>query len=104
MLPPIRPRPTMPSCIRLLPEIGCSSERLPDGFLEGRQTSCNVGTEMDAQDTASALRQHPEVATRFRRLDDTEGVFLPGNLNIAGVVAGDLQKHAGIRPAFVGLP
>src|SRR5260370_41540096 len=60
--------------------------------------------EMDAQDTPIAFGQNLEVAARFRRLDDTEGVLLVRNLEIARVVAGDLKEHAGVRAAFVGLP
>ncbi len=29
---------------------------------------------------------------------------MTGHVDIGRIVAGDLQKHAGIRPAFVGLP
>ncbi len=62
-----------------------------------------MGAEMHAKHPPIALGQHLEIATCFRRLDDTEGVFLVRYLEIGGIVAGDLQEHAGIRAAFVGL-
>ena len=59
---------------------------------------------MDAQHAPVALGQHLEIAARLRRLDDAEGVFLARHREIVGVVAGDLQEHAAVRPALVGLP
>src|SRR5262249_44518635 len=58
---------------------------------------------MHAQDAPPALRQHFEIAPRLRRLDDAETVFVTRHVEIVGVVAGDLQKHAAVRPSFVGL-
>ena len=58
---------------------------------------------MDAQRAPAALSQHVEIAARLRRLDDTKRVFLPRDRQILGIVAGDLQKHAAIRPALIGL-
>src|SRR5271154_6884788 len=60
--------------------------------------------EMHAQESAITSGQHFEIAARFRRLDDTEGVFLVRHLEVVGVVASDLQEHAGVRAALVGLP
>ena len=60
--------------------------------------------EMHAQHPPFALGQHLEIAARLRRLDDAEGVFLVRHLEIGGIVAGDLQEHAGVRAALVGLP
>ena len=59
--------------------------------------------EMDAQDTPVALGQYLEVAARLRRLDDTERIFVIRNIDVGGVVAGDLKENAGVRPALVGL-
>src|ERR1700688_4122076 len=81
----------------------CSCECLPDGVLESREAGRDVRTEMDAQEPSPALRQHLEVAARCRRLDDAESVFLPRDRQIVGLVAGDLQKNAGVRAALVGL-
>src|SRR5579864_4375210 len=58
---------------------------------------------MHAQDTPIAFDQHREVAARLRRLDDTEGVFFARYLDIGRIVASDLQEHAGVRTALVGL-
>src|SRR5260370_12337454 len=60
--------------------------------------------EMHAQHTPAALGQHLEVAARLRRLDDGEGEFLPGDRKVVGILAGDLQEHAGVWTALVGLP
>ena len=59
---------------------------------------------MNAQDTPAAFREHVEITARLRRLDDPEGIFLVWNREIEGVVAGDLQKNATVRAAFIGLP
>ena len=59
---------------------------------------------MDPQDASSALGQYLEIAARLGGLHDAEGVFLPWNMQIAGVIAGDLQEHPGVGTAFVGLP
>src|SRR5882762_8844692 len=103
MLPPMRPSPTMPSCISLLPMVAALPQRLPDRFLERRQAGRHMGAEMHAHNAPPALRQHLEVAARLRRLDDAEAVGLIGDRKIVGIVAGDLKEDAGIGPAFVGL-
>ena len=103
MLPPMRPEADHADLHWSSPVIG-SCERLPDGILEGRQSRRDMGAEMHAQHPPVALGQHLEIAARFRRLDDTESVFLVRHLEIGGVVAGDLQEHAGVRAALVGLP
>ena len=41
---------------------------------------------------------------RLRRLHHAEAVGMAGHVDIGGIVAGDLQEHAGIRAALVGLP
>src|SRR5687767_11819053 len=102
MLPPMRPKPIMPSCIWPCPVI-VSCERSSNGVLESRQTGCDMHAKMDAQDTPAALGQYLEVAARLRRLDDTKSIFVTRNIHIGGIVAGYLKEHAGIRPALVGL-
>ena len=57
---------------------------------------------MDAQRSSSALGKHVEIATRLRRLDDAKARLLAGHLEISSV-GGDLQEHAAVRPALVGL-
>src|ERR1700730_16274108 len=87
MLPPMRPKPIMPSCIWPSPVV-LLCERLPRGVLERRQPGRDVRAEMDAQGAPAAFSHHLEVAARLRGLDDTEGVFLVRYLEIGGVVAG----------------
>src|SRR6478736_8140109 len=60
--------------------------------------------EMYTQHPPSAFGQHLEIAARLRRLDDAEGVFLVRHREIGRIVAGDLEEHAGVRAALVGLP
>jgi hypothetical protein len=81
----------------------CSCERLPDGFFERCQSRRNMRAEMYAKHSPIALGQHLEIAARFRRLHNAESISLARHLKIGGIVAGDLQEHAGIRAAFVGL-
>ena len=50
-----------------------------------------------------AIGQHLEISARLRCLHDSEGVFLSGHRQFDGIVAGDLQKHSGVRATFVGL-
>ncbi len=45
----------------------------------------DMRAEMDAQHPPVALGQHFEIAARFGRFDDTEGVFLVRDLEIGGV-------------------
>src|SRR5690242_21897432 len=50
-----------------------------------------------------AQHQHLEIAPRLRRLDNAETVFAARDRDIGRRIAGDLQKHAGVWPALVGL-
>ena len=51
----------------------------------------------------AALEQHIEIAARLRRFHHAEARAMRRDRQILGVVRGDLQKHAAVRPAFVGL-
>ena len=111
MLPPIRPRPIIPSCMSVvsLSHDGLSAE-LPRresvlrALLEPPGSTRRRRPQMHAQRAAAALGQHLEIAARLRRLDDAEAcTSAPAPAGRAGVVAGDLQEHAGVRPALVGL-
>ena len=115
MFAPIRPSPIMPICIDgSLSERECS-DAAPVRHCAGvsgasstrrarvsRPAATSVA-EMDAERPAAALGEHREVAARLRRLDDAEGVRCPGTARSRGVVAGDLQEHARVRSALVGL-
>src|SRR5215470_5624895 len=59
---------------------------------------------MHAQRAPSPLGKHCEIPPRLRRLNDTERVFLFGNREVIGIVAGDLQEDAAVRPSLVSLP
>src|SRR5437016_8180910 len=58
---------------------------------------------MDTQRATAAFCEDGKVAAGLGRLDHAKGVLLPGNRQVLGVVAGDLQEHAAIGSAFVGL-
>src|SRR6202035_6201155 len=58
---------------------------------------------VNAQRPAIAIGEHGEVAARLGGLDDAKGEFLTGDGNIGGVIAGKLEKDAGIRAALIGL-
>src|SRR5579875_1787717 len=100
MLAPIRPSPTMPSCILASP----LRESLIPRVGERTQPGRDIRAEMHAQGAPSAFGQHVEIAARLRRLHDGKPVAMAGNGQILGVLAGDLQEHAAVRPALVRLP
>ena len=58
--------------------------------------------EMHAQHAPTAFDQHVEIAARLRRLDNAEAVVMAGHRG-RRLVAGDLQEHAGVRAALIGL-
>jgi hypothetical protein len=58
---------------------------------------------MHAKRAAAALGQHIEVATRLRRLHDTKCRSVSRNRQIVRILARDLQKHASVWSALVGL-
>src|SRR5215831_458567 len=58
---------------------------------------------MDTQGSATAFGENVEIAASLRSLYDAKCVFLARHGEIGSVVAGDLQKDAAVRPAFVGL-
>ncbi len=58
---------------------------------------------MHTERAASALGQHIEIAARLCRLDHAERGLLTGYREVFGVIRGNLQKHAAIGPALVGL-
>src|ERR1700680_3387729 len=59
---------------------------------------------MDTESAAVALHQDLKIAARLGRFHNAEGVLLAGHWNVGPVIAGDLQEHARVRAAFVGLP
>src|SRR6185436_5109112 len=69
--------------------------RTAEGLAEPGQSVFHVGSE--------ALAQHLEVAQRLRVLYHAERVPPAWHRQIVGVVAGDLDEHAGVRAALVQL-
>ena len=59
---------------------------------------------MNTKRAAMTFGEDLKITARLRRLDDAERERLTGDRQVVLVVAGDLQKHAGVRTAFVGLP
>src|SRR5215469_16157104 len=80
------------------------SQRLLDSAVERVETRFEVAGNVSAESTPAALRQNVEIAACLRLLDDAKGIGLAGNRQILGIVAGDLQKNAAVRPAFISLP
>src|ERR1700687_3378833 len=98
ILPPIRPRPIMPSCILI-----SLIQRILNRSIEHLQTSFEIAFEMHAQRTAAALGQHAEIAACLRGLDHAESGLLTGHGQIPGIVCGNLQEYAAVGAALVGL-
>src|SRR5208283_5927368 len=59
--------------------------------------------EMDPQRTPPVLDHGVEVAARLCVLHDAEGIGVPWNGDVLGVVAGDLQEDPRVGSAFVSL-
>src|SRR6266568_4012386 len=106
MLAPIRPRPIIPSCM-LAPfqngTVATLRQYLPDDGFELRQVCLRVFPNMHPQGAPVSIGEHLEVAAGLRRLDDAKGIFMSGNRQINGVVAGNLQKNSAVGTAFIGL-
>src|SRR3954454_13860629 len=98
ILPPIRPRPIMPSCMATP-----SGQGALDCGVEHRQPLFEITLQVYAQGAAAAPGQHLEIAARLRRLDHSETGLLPGNGKIVAVIGGELQEHAAVWTALVGL-
>src|SRR5450432_4116708 len=58
---------------------------------------------MNAQGAAVAIRENLKIAASLSSFHNSESVFLPGYGEVGGIVAGDLQKHAGVWTALIGL-
>jgi hypothetical protein len=103
MLLPMRPKPITPSCILFSP---CSYPLTREPAARHPLESSSrryMRAEMHTQDTPAALGEHLQIAAGLRRLNDAEAVFVARHIEIARVVARDLQEHAGVRAAFVEL-
>src|SRR5712691_8049126 len=102
MLPPMRPRPTIPISM-VIPSGGWlldrRSNRRRQRLPSGRRFSAN----RHPQNREPARRQGLQVAQRLRLLEDREAERLAGNRHVFGVVLDDLQEEADLGAAFVQL-
>src|ERR1700681_2294452 len=98
ILPPIRPKPIMPSCIE-----DSSVQSIMDCGTEHLQAGVEIALQMHAQRAPAALGQHVEIAAGLRRLDHAERGLLAGHREIFRIIGGDLQEHAAVGAALVGL-
>src|ERR1700680_1924725 len=97
MLAPIRPRPIMPSGMR--PPFSALAyrklcERLSECRTEFGQASFDVSAEVNPQGPSIPLRQHLEITLCLCRLDAADGVFLPRNGQVLGIITRHLDEHA----------
>src|SRR5579859_4427260 len=81
-----------------------SAYGLRNGVGERLQAAPDVRAQVRTQRTALAFGQNLEIAARLRRFHNAESVLLAGHRQIVGVVASDLEEHAGVRTALVSLP
>jgi len=65
--------------------------------------SSDVRAEVSAQGPPVTVQQNLEIPSRLRRLDDAECVFLIRHGQVESVVARDLEEHARVRSALIGL-
>ena len=58
---------------------------------------------MDAQGAPLPFSEDIEIPSRLGCFHRAEGEFAAGDGKVKSVVTGDLQEHAGVRAAFIGL-
>src|SRR6266403_1928515 len=79
------------------------AQRIPNRAVEHLQSRFEIALEMHAQGAPAALGQNVEIAAGLRRLDNAEARLLAGYREIVGIVRCDLQEHAAVGAAFIGL-
>ena len=67
------------------------------------ETRRDVGSQVHAEGAPAPLGEHLEVAAGLRRFDHPEGEALTRHRQIGGVFTRDLEEHAGIGSALIGL-
>src|ERR1700737_2628492 len=108
MLPPIRPRPSIASCIGIN-ALGTPSMVSPVwyqsyGLAQRRNDLPGIAVlDVDAQGPPAVRLQDLEVAPCLRREEGPERVGRPRDRQILAAVAGDLEEQPGIRAALVKL-
>src|SRR4051812_47422770 len=100
MLPPMRPKPTIPICMDVL----SSAERLHDGLLEPRQAGGDIAPQMHADGAPSALVEHFEIASCSGVDHAAECVIASWHGNVEAMLGGDLKEDAIVRSPLIGLP
>src|SRR6266852_9074403 len=111
MLPPMRPRPTIPISIVTPLSLTLSPAGRGDSLSDcGLDCGCErfparrgLFTERDAQHREPPRRERFEVAQRLRLPEDREAVGLARDEHVARVVLNDLEEHAGLGTALVQL-
>ena len=68
-------------------------ERLLDRRTDFGQARFNVSAKMDAQGPPIPLRQHLKITSCLGRFDNAEGVFLPRNGQVLGIITSHLQEQ-----------
>src|SRR6266849_6786491 len=102
MLPPMRPRPTIPISM-VIPSGGWLPDRRFDRRRQRLPSGRRFFAERHPQNREPARRQRLQVAERLRLLEDREAERLAGDGHVAGVVLDDLQEEADLGAAFVQL-
>src|SRR6266481_917357 len=107
MLPPMRPRPTIPISIVTPLSLTGRGDSLSDCGLdcgcERFPARSGLFTERHAEHREPPRRERFEVAQRLRLLEDREAVWLARDGHVARVVLDNLEEHAGLWPALVQL-
>src|SRR5208282_2955035 len=109
MFAPILPSPIIPSCIvsvlheDFVRRAGESGQRLLHGFRELGEIALHILAKVHAQGAPAAFREHREIAAGLCCLDHTKRVLLSGHGQVHSIVAGNLEEHAAILAALVGL-
>ena len=70
---------------------------------QASEAGCQTFAQMDPQRAPPTFREDLEVSPGLRRFDHAKSVRLPGDGQVGGIVAGDLEKDSAVGPAFVGL-
>src|ERR1700692_629942 len=117
MLAPMRPRPTIPSCIYaplsflLVAREGCEARHHASLLLQSLfyqfgqfcEPRFYIAAEVHTQSAALAVGKNLKISPRLCRLHHPESVLLSGNLQVLRIVAGNVQENAAVGSAFVGL-
>src|SRR5260370_15799711 len=102
MLPPMRPRPTIPISM-VIPSGAWLLDRCSNCCRQRLPTCSRLSAERHPQHREPARCERLQVAQRLRLLEDRKAVRLAGDGHVFRVVLDDLQKKADLRAALVQL-